>query len=274
MATPASVAFELVGPAAGEDTLHLRLTDFNATRLRPAVPRSDWRTTLEQERAVHVLELEFIEDERARVDPLIRNLPTEAGAFVDWFEDLQNTGPGQNDPLFPYLAERATREEMCWFLTQEVAGEAGFDGLVALTQVKLPAHAKLKLARNYWDEMGRGQAHAMHGVLLDNVTEALGLDPRPTETVWEALAVANLLTGLAANRGYAYHSVGALGAVELTAPGRASMVNEGLRRLDVDAATRQYFAVHATLDIKHSEAWSREVLLTLVAEHPELARHR
>ena len=45
---------------------------------------------------------------------------------------------------------------MRWFLTQEAAGEAGFDDLVAMTQVKLPARAKLELARNYWDEMGRG----------------------------------------------------------------------------------------------------------------------
>jgi hypothetical protein len=43
-----------------------------------------------------------------------------------------------------------------WFLTQEAAGEAGFDDLVAMTQVKVSDRAKLELARNYWDEMGRG----------------------------------------------------------------------------------------------------------------------
>ena len=31
-------------------------------------------------------------------------------------------------------------------------------------------------------------------------------------------------------------------------------------------------ALHATLDIKHSEAWNREILTTLVAEQPGLAR--
>ena len=52
---------------------------------------------------------------------------------------------------------------MLWFLTQEVAGEAGFDDLLAMTQVKMPVTAKLEMARNYWDEMGRGRDTAMHG---------------------------------------------------------------------------------------------------------------
>jgi hypothetical protein len=36
--------------------------------------------------------------------------------------------------------------EISWFMEQEAAGEAGFDDLVAYTQVKLPARAKLELA--------------------------------------------------------------------------------------------------------------------------------
>ena len=51
-----------------------------------------------------------------------------------------------------------------------------------------------------------------------------------------------------------------------------SMVNAGLKRLGINGRTRQYFALHATLDIKHAEAWNREVLTTLVAEQPDLAR--
>jgi hypothetical protein len=49
-------------------------------------------------------------------------------------------------------------------------------------------------------------------------------------------------------------------------------VNEGLRRLGVPARKRHYFAVHAVLDVKHSQAWNREVLRPLVAENPQRAR--
>jgi hypothetical protein len=254
-----------------EGALHRQLTRFNTQRLQPSLPHPDWRDALDRETALHSLELEFIERERARVVPIAREVPRDPAGFVAWFEDLEQTGPGQHDPLFPHLAKRATNEEMHWFLTQEVAGEAGFDDLVALTQVKLPTLAKLELARNYWDEMGRGRASGMHGAMLKGLADALDVAPHPEETVWESLALANLLTGLAANRCYTYHSIGALGVVELTAPGRATLVNEGLKRLGISAQTRQYFALHATLDVKHAEAWNREVLATLVAEQPDLA---
>ena len=62
---------------------------------------------------------------------------------------------------------------------------------------------------------------------------------------------------------------GALGVVELTAPGRAAQVNAGLRRLGVRGAARQYFALHATLDVRHSAAWNEQVLRPLIAEDPE-----
>jgi len=258
--------------SSDRQTEHQRLAGFNRQRLRPSLPRSDWRVSLDSELWLHRLEMEFLERERASMSEAAQAVPRDAAAFVGWFERLELTGPGQHDPLFAYLAEEATLDEMRWFLAQEVAGEAGFDDLVAVTQVKLPTSAKLELARNYWDEMGRGRAEGMHGGLLDVLVEELDLDARPERTVWQSLAVANLLTGLAWNRGYAYHSIGALGAVELTAPGRTAKVNEGLRRLGFNARMRRYFALHATLDIKHAEAWNREVLMTLVDDDPELAR--
>jgi hypothetical protein len=138
--------------------------------------------------------------------------------------------------------------------------------------VKLPTQAKLELARNYWDEMGRGRENAMHGPMLEQLAHALDLQPREEETVWEAHALANLLVALAANRRYTFHAVGALGAVELTAPGRAALVNAGLQRLGFGMPVRRYYALHSTLDVKHSEDWNREVLRPLVAEDPERAR--
>jgi hypothetical protein len=133
----------------------------------------------------------------------------------------------------------------------------------------MPVRAKLELARNYWDEMGRGREAGMHGPLLSNLARAV--DARG-EVVWEALALGNLLVGLAFDRRYAYHSVGALGAIELTAPTRVGFVDRGLARLGVPKATRRYFTLHATLDVQHSAAWNREVLEPLVTEVPGAAR--
>lgn len=217
------------------------------------------------------LESDFVERERAFVRHRALFAPRDPDAFVSWFEQLKQSGPGQGDPLFPWLASEASQRQMRWFLQQEVAGEAGFDDLVALTSVKLPAVAKLELARNYWDEMGQGHPGGMHGPMLSRLADAFEIQSHPDSTVWESLALGNLMVALAVNRRYAYHSIGALGVIELTAPGRAEYVNAGLKRLGVDGAARRYFALHATLDVKHSEAWNREVLRPLVAEKREVA---
>jgi hypothetical protein len=111
----------------------------------------------------------------------------------------------------------------------------------------------------------------MHGPMLARLAHELGIGtPRVRDVVWESLALANLMVALAKPR-FAHLSVGALGVIELTAPGRATLVNQGLRRLGIDGQARQYFALHATLDVKHSREWNREVLAPLVESDARIA---
>jgi hypothetical protein len=256
--------------AAGPDELHRLLASSHARRLNPTVEAADWEGELQRELTIRRLEHEFVESERAKVASLVRAVPRDAAGFVAWFEGLKQHGPGQGDALFPWLAQSANMHEMRWFLAQELAGEAGFDDLVALTQLKMPVRAKLELARNYWDEMGQGNEGGMHGPMLGQLARSLEL-PERAETVWESLALANLMVALATSRHYAYQSIGALGVIELTAPGRAELVNAGLKRLGIGGAARRYYALHATLDVRHSATWNREVLAPLVAGDPEIA---
>ena len=255
-----------------ERELHLQLAAFNAKRFQPSLPdASDWRADLSEQTHDLLLEGEYLDAERAKIATWAAEAPRDAVAFGKWFENLKAVGPGQNDPLFPWLANVATMQQMQWFLTQEIAGEAGFEDLTALTQIRLPVRPKLELARNYWDEMGRGQAKGMHGPLLEHLGKALALEPHVETSVWEALALANTMAGLAANRRFAYHSVGALGVIEMTAPDRAAAVAQGLKRLGVPAGDRHYFALHSILDVKHSLAWNAEAIVPLVTEKPECA---
>jgi len=253
------------------DELQRRLASFNTKRFAPALPESNWRNDLRAFVDGATLEGEFLDAERERVRAHTARVPVDPDGFVVWFEGLKDTGPGQNDPLFPWLAESASMAAMKWFLTQEVAGEAGFEDLTALTQVRFSTRPKLELARNYWDEMGRGNPKGMHGPLLERLAVSLGLQPRVETTVWESLALANTMAGLAANRRYAYHSIGALGVIELTAPGRAKAVAAGLKRLKVPTGDRHYFDLHSILDVKHSLAWNAEAIHPLVAANPKVA---
>jgi len=255
---------------ADAQRLHVSLADLQASRLIPTTPENAepvdpmWLA----------LEKAYLARERAAVASSAAKAPRDAAAFCKWFDALEQKGPGQGDPFFDWLANEADIGAMRWFLQQELAGEAGFDDLVALTQVRIPRRAKLELARNYWDEMGTGHPNGMHGPMLEVLARELELLRLPnSEVVWESLALANTMAGLASRREYAYQSIGALGAVERTAPGRAQKVVMGLQRLGVRGGARRYYALHSVLDVKHADRWRDEVLYPLVHEHPELASH-
>lgn len=247
------------------------LSFWNRQRLAPGFPDAVTPTQLDRDRSMLRLEHAFMEELRAQVMADALQAPTDPEGFINWFEELKATGPGQHDRLFPWLAEEADRDELRWFLSQEAAGEAGFDDLVAMTQIKLPARAKLELARNYWDEMGRGNPKGMHGPMLGQLVEILDLDTQIHHTVWESLALANAMTAMATSRCYAWHSVGALGVIELTAPDRSAHTAKALRRIGLSGSERRYFDLHAVLDVKHSRDWNDEAIRPLVEEDPRRA---
>lgn len=261
--------------STGKDphAFHSRLAKFNRDHLSVGMPSMSWEKDERDEHMFRLMEGRYLEELRNIVKPLTKRNTANADEFVSWFESVAAWGPGQYHPLFEWLAHTATRDEMKWFLTQEAAGEAGFEDLVAYTQVKLPAQAKLECARNYWDEMGRGKPKAMHGPLLENMVVDLNLNPTIDATVWESLALANTMLALARARRYTYHSLGALGVIELTAPWRAARVAEGMRRLGFSRRARAYFDLHAVLDIKHSSAWNREIIHPLVTANHECAQY-
>ncbi|MCW1432166.1 iron-containing redox enzyme family protein [Novosphingobium sp. JCM 18896] len=253
------------------DSFQRGLAHWNRERLAPQFPHEASDLLFERDLRMRRLEAAFLEELRTVVSHEASSAPRDANDFIAWFEALKHTGHGQGDPLFPWLAKEASREQLRWFFEQEAAGEAGFDDLVAYTQIQMPAAAKLEFARNYWDEMGRGNPRGMHGPMLADLARTLDVTPSIASTVWESLALANAMTAMATNRHYAWHSVGALGVIELTAPDRSAMVAKGLRRIGLTDKERRYFDLHAVLDVKHSEDWNEHALKPLVAEDPRRA---
>lgn len=253
-------------------SFHQKLARFNVIRTAPATPPADWQAEMDNEYAHRQAEGQFLEALRAEVAPMLPDPAFDTEHFITWFEALAASGPGQHHALFDWLAEHATRRQLRLFLAQEAAGEAGFEDLLAYTQVKLPEQAKLECARNFWDEMGHGRAAAMHGPMLARVVSDLDLRPAIDSTVWESLALNNTMVGLATTRRYAYQSIGALGAIELTAPDRARKVALGMKRLGLDARTRAYFELHAVLDVVHARSWIAEVIRPLIEATPACAR--
>src|SRR3546814_12763194 len=105
----------------------------------------------------------------------------------------------------------------------------------------------------------------MHGPMLDVLAEALGVQPRIENTVWESLALANAMTAMATSRRFAWHSIGALGIIEQTAPGRSVEVAAGLRRIGPSGRERHYSYLHAAPAVQPSAAANRATIAPRVA---------
>ena len=245
--------------------LHRRLASFNRLRLTPRLDPSDWRASLREEMELRVVEGHVVEAERQQIAPIAEAAPDPPREFIDWFESLRETGAAQSYGFYQWLAESADREELSWFLTQELAGGDEPEDLFALTQLHLPWRAKLEIARCYWDEMGQGQAAAMRSRILDGFTRELHADATHAPA-GEVLARSNIMLALASNRHYAFQSIGALGAVELCSPGPARFVSSALKRLGFSLEASAYFNSRSKLGVLRAHAWSYDVILPLIAQ--------
>ena len=109
--------------------LQFKLNRLNVLRLNPSLPSPRWVDEISEIAQLSILEGKFIEEGRRKVVVRAAEVPADSKGFMEWFEELKRSGPGQKDELFPWLAEECSMDEMKWFLTQEVAGEAGFEDL-------------------------------------------------------------------------------------------------------------------------------------------------
>lgn len=219
-----------------------------------------------------LIEGQFVESERKAVQYRVDEAPIDADAFLPWFESLGARSAGPDDALFDWLAGTATLTELHWFLEQEAAAEAGFEDLIALTQLHMPPGPKLALGRHYQGEPGRGSAPCTQAMVLTRSVLPLPIELPTRDIVWESLALANLMHGLASNRFYAYQSIGALGAAELIAPARRAMIDTGLHRLGVHSQSDGDSAPNASVDLRRSRALNAEVIRPLIGLGPAIQR--
>jgi hypothetical protein len=173
-------------------------------------------------------------------------------------------------PIYDWLAEDATREELVEFISLEGGPDADFDDLVAICQVGLRGMPKLTLGANYWDEMGRGDLPAVHTELHRRMAGALAVRAVPVDELpIEALERKALNGYLATNRALQPEMVGSLGMIECQAGPRCRRVVAAMQRLGVPESALPFYAEHATADPHHGKAWLEAAVTPLVEEHPD-----
>ncbi|MGH9073500.1 MAG: iron-containing redox enzyme family protein [Acidimicrobiales bacterium] len=170
-------------------------------------------------------------------------------------------------PVYRWVADIAGWAELRSFLEVEGGPDGGFDDLVAIGQIGLAGEPKLEMARNYWDELGRGSPAAVHTGLQHRMAAAVGLGSTARALLpLEALDRSLLSTTFATNRRLQPELVGALGLIELQAGPRCRKVVRGMHRLGAGEDAVAFYQEHADADPWHGKAWLDRVVRPLSAD--------
>ena len=173
--------------------------------------------------------------------------------------------------VYHWVATDAPPDRLVEFLALEGGPDGGFDDLVAACQIGIDGEPKLELARNYWDEMGRGDQREVHTELHRRLTRAVAMRPVPrAEQPLEALERSLLGSTLATNRWLQPEMVGALGLLEMQAGPRCRKVVQGLKRIGATEDALAFYVEHAAADPRHGKDWLDHVI-TPLAQDPRWA---
>lgn len=277
--TPLADALERALAAGDDDRLHAAL------EIHP-VGRRDAALALAQLHDLHLAPVPTLGDRvRFQHHPAVamlkhrlehaflRRLPEPVAAVDDAVAGMRKiSAVDLVPPVYDWIAEEATLDEVRSYLTIEGGPDGGFDDLVALCQVGIDGEPKVELATNYWDEMGRGTLAEVHTELHHRMARALGLvavDRRDQPV--EALERSLLGSTLATNRALQPELVGALGLLELQAGPRCRRVVKGLERLACSEDALAFYEEHAVADPRHGKDWLDHVVGPLAERYPEWA---
>lgn len=243
---------------------HRRLAEWNRARASTVFDAPDWLTSLQAQYRMRRLEHDFVGAASESVRAFAREAPSDPERFSAWFARLDQLSSSTTDRLFARLANEASPEQLRWCLEQHAVAEAGFSELSVLVQHKLAPR----------DRHGDGAATHVPGASgadkngdpLACLGQTLTFVRIRETSVWEALAVSNLMVALAANRRYAYHAAGALAAIELTEPKQRASIERGLFRWGLPSNLLPF-----ELGANRSWSWCNEVLPALVAQDSSAA---
>lgn len=171
------------------------------------------------------------------------------------------------DPVYDWAAEEASWDRLVAFLALEGGPDGGFDDLVAACQIGLDGEPKMEMARNYWDEMGRGGPDDVHTELHRRFVRSTGARPLPDRQQPIAALERRILNAvLATNRWLQPELVGSLGLIELQAGPRCRKVVRGMQRLGAPDDAVAFYEEHAVADPRHGKDWLDHVVAPLAAD--------
>ena len=150
------------------------LTRYNRRRLIAVLPDPAWRAHVRAEARVVEAEGEFMEAMRQEIAPLVADIPQRGRRFHRLVRAIarDRARPGRSAVSLARRDRHARADEMV--SDQEVAGEAGFDDLLALTQIKMPVAGQARNGAQFLGRDGpRPRSKGMHGPMLERLGAAI-----------------------------------------------------------------------------------------------------
>jgi hypothetical protein len=210
----------------------------------------------------------------SRLDPT--SLPESVDEFSEWF--LTTAGNHEQPEFCRYLEYEATLPEIALFIAAEELVDGKFDDLVAMVQVGLTGPAKMTIAENYWDEMGRGDPGQVHTTLFASssaymidllASHGVGVEGLESAEIYEN---ACLLMYYGIHRRLVLRALGAMGVLEQSASPRFEAMVRGCVRAGAPDHVIEYQRLHIHVDANHGKEWFENVLRPLAGTSPEALR--
>ena len=221
----------------------------------------------------HALEVAWDRHDRARHANTLTHLP-DIGTFRDWVCSIvQSHSSNVSHPLFPFLRDQATYQQLRRFVMQETPLEVFFGDVLTLMLPGVYGPMKVELCKNFWDEMGHAEETRMHRVLRLDLMAALDIPAdhyltHITEYYIEELRLINMYFDTVHNRGKLLQSIGIMLATEFMIPGRLACQIAGWRRVGMSEDPLAYLIEHTTVDVEHADGWMNQVVMPLLHDHP------
>ncbi len=232
----------------------------------------DDRLEIELHQAKIVLERELLEACLALAPPPLITGQGEVGPYL---RELICQNPGFRHPLFDFLADAASREELLRFLHCEVIRNEVVDDEVAALVIGLQGWLKVSVASNLWDECGRGRLQHFHTYWLRRLLNATDswdeiVRFRAQEFPWFARITSNTFMTLLTRPSYKLMAFGCFLVFESWVAYHFQRILQGMQRvgLSQDDIT-VYFTAHVSIDPRHTS----ELLDGIGNQIPRLTSH-
>src|SRR5438105_2735731 len=198
-----------------------------------------------------------------------------AGNFVAGLKRTIKEHVASHHPFYEsFLPNKATIENVSFYLAQETLQDPRFDDFIAYLQIGLPVKVKLELASNFWDEMGNGVESRVHTVMFQSAIESLGItdDFVQSNLTTDGLLCGNLSALLVLRRHLIFRAIGYFAAIEFLFPVRCLSLMSAWKRLGLPPDGTSYHNEHVKIDALHAFGFFNRVIRPLVEMEPECAK--